>query len=87
MPKNLVEGNIYELNFCNACMLVVEVDGEIFTDNPAGCGCPAYDVRLRLTVNRARQKGQKIGPGQCATKGVVSILELDCTCWEQRRST
>ena len=41
MPKNLVEGKRYELDFCSACMLVAEAEGEIFIDNPASCGCPA----------------------------------------------
>jgi hypothetical protein len=34
-------GKRYELDFCNACMLVAEVEGEIFIDSPASCGCPA----------------------------------------------
>ncbi len=50
MPKNLVEGKRYELDFCNACMLVTEVEGEIFIDNPASCGCPA--VRYATALDR-----------------------------------
>ena len=41
MPTNLVEGERYELDYCNTCMLVAEVKGVIFIDNTASCGCPA----------------------------------------------
>jgi hypothetical protein len=37
MPKNLVEGKRYELDFCNVCMLVAEAEGKIFIDNQASC--------------------------------------------------
>ena len=39
MPTNLIEGKRYELDYCNTCMLVAEVKGVIFIDNPASCGC------------------------------------------------
>jgi hypothetical protein len=45
MPTNLVEDNRYELDYCNACMLVAVDDGAIFIDNPASCGCPATRYR------------------------------------------
>ena len=48
VPTNLIKGKRYELDYCNACMLVTEVNGKIFIDNPASCGCPATRFRTCL---------------------------------------
>jgi hypothetical protein len=50
VPKNLVEGKRYELDFCNACMLVAEVKGEIFIDKPVSCGCPEVGLDSLIRV-------------------------------------
>jgi hypothetical protein len=41
VPNKIVMDKRYEMDFCNACMLVAEAKGKIFLDHPASCGCPA----------------------------------------------
>ena len=75
MPANLVEDKRHELDYCNTCMLVAEADGVIFIDNPASCGCLATQFREYLDCKSCyTKKRQKIGPEQCATRGVGQHL-------------
>jgi hypothetical protein len=60
MPTNLVEGKRYELDYCNTCMLVVEVKGVIFIDNPASCICPAERLRGYLNCKSCYTKKRVI---------------------------
>ena len=83
MPKNLVEGNRYELDFCNRLhVLVAEAEGEIFIDNPASCVCPALRYATALDCESCfSKKRAKDRTGAMCNRGVVSISELDRTCW------
>ena len=56
MPTNLVDGKSYELDFCNACMLVAEAEGEIFIDNPVSCGYLAVRYVTALDCESCKSK-------------------------------
>jgi hypothetical protein len=71
MPKNLVEGNRYELDFCNRLhVLVAEAEGEIFIDNPVSCVCPALRYATALDCESCfSKKRAKDRTGAMCNKG------------------
>ena len=85
VPTNAVEGKMYELNYYNACMLIVEAAGKTFIENVASCGCPTpqYNTRLNCKSCATKQAAtERTGTGakcKCSVGYGISPLLLGTT--------